>query len=131
MSQENVEGLLRQYEQFRRDGKIVADIYAPDAEWMAAREDPDAATHRGVEAIDAYFAQWFGAFEEPELQVVETIDAGDRVFAWIEFSGRGISSGAPVEMQQAQVFTFRDGKVARVEEYFDRAEGLVAAGLAE
>ena len=131
MSQENVETLLRQYEQFARDGGIVADIYAPDAEWMAAREDPDAATHRGVEAIGAYFAQWFGAFEESKLQVVETIDAGDKVFAWVTFSGRGIRSGAPVELQQAQIFSFRDGKVVRVEEYFDRAEGLEAAGLAE
>jgi ketosteroid isomerase-like protein len=92
VSQENVEALLRQYERFSRDGGIVADIYAPDAEWTAAREDPDAATHRGVAAIGAYFEQWFGAFEEPEL---------------------------------------RDGKVVRVEEYFDRAEGLEAAGLAE
>ena len=131
MSHGNLEAVLRQYEQFSRDGGIVADIYAPDAEWMAAREDPDAATHRGVEAIGDYFAQWFGAFEEPKLQVVETIDGDDRVFAWIAFSGRGISSGAPVEMQQAQVFSFRDGKVVRVEEYFDRAEGLRAAGLTD
>jgi ketosteroid isomerase-like protein len=131
VSQENVEALLRQYERFSRDGEIVADIYAPDAEWTAAREDPDAATHRGIEAISAYFARWFGAFEKAKLQVVETIDGDDRVFAWIAFAGRGISSGAPVEMQQAQVFSFRDGKIVRVEEYFDRAEGLEATGLRE
>ncbi len=131
MSQENLEALQLQYEQFARDGKIVPDIYAPDAEWMAAREDPDAATHRGAEAIGAYFAQWFGAFEDPELRVQETLEAGDTIFAWIAFCGRGISSGAPVELQQAQVWSFRDGKVTRVEEYFDRAEGLEAAGLSE
>jgi ketosteroid isomerase-like protein len=120
----------RQYEAFNA-GTVLAEGVHPEITWMAAREDPDAATHRGVEAIGDYFAQWFGAFEEPKLQVVETIDGDDRVFAWIAFSGRGISSGAPVEMQQAQVFSFRDGKVVRVEEYFDRAEGIEATRLTE
>jgi ketosteroid isomerase-like protein len=32
-------------------------------------------------------------------------------------------------MEQAQVWTFRGGKAVRVEEYFDRSEGLAAAGL--
>jgi ketosteroid isomerase-like protein len=131
MSQENVEIARRAYERFTRDGTIDAEILAPDAEWVAAREDPDAATHRGVEAIGAYFAQWHGAFEEPVTRVEEIIDEGDKVFVWIVFSGRGVTSGAPVEMQQAQIWSFRDEKVVRVEEYFDRAEGLEAAGLAE
>ena len=38
MSHGNLEAVLRQYEQFSRDGGIVADIYAPDAEWMAAHD---------------------------------------------------------------------------------------------
>jgi ketosteroid isomerase-like protein len=33
------------------------------------------------------------------------------------------------EMQEAYVYTLRDGKILRVEEYFDRREGLAAAGL--
>jgi ketosteroid isomerase-like protein len=61
----------------------------------------------------------------------ELIDAGDKVLAWIRFSGKGITSGTPVEMEQAQIWTFRDGKVVRVEEYFDRHKALEAAGLKE
>ena len=37
----------------------------------------------------------------------------------------------PVEMSFAQVFTFRDGKRARMEMYSDRNEALEAAGLRE
>jgi ketosteroid isomerase-like protein len=129
MSQENLEIVRRQHEHFNRTGELLPQIYDSDAEWMAAREDPDAATHRGLEAIRGYFAQWTGMFEDIDFRAEELIDAGDKVFAWIRFSGKGVASGAPVETEQAQVWTFRDGKVVRVEEYFDRAEGLEAAGL--
>jgi ketosteroid isomerase-like protein len=131
MSQENVEAVRRQHQHFSRTGEVLREIYDSDAEWMAAREDPDAATPRGLEAIRGYFAQWSGMFEGIELRAEELIDVGDKVFTWIRFSGTGITSGAPVEMEQAQIWTFRDGKVVRVEEYFDRVEALEAAGLKE
>jgi uncharacterized protein len=131
MSQENVEAVRRQQEHFNQSGEVLPEIYHSDAEWIAAREDPDAATHRGLEAIRGYFAQWAGMFDGIDFRAEELIDAGDKVFAWIRFSGKGVTSGAPVEMEQAQVWTFRDGKVVRVEEYFDRAEALEAAGLSE
>jgi ketosteroid isomerase-like protein len=130
MSQENVEAAGRQLEHFNRTGEVL-EIYDSDAEWVVAREDPDPATHRGVEAICAYFAQWAGMFEDIDLRAEEAIDAGDKVFGWIRFSGKGIASGVSVEMELAYVWTFRDGKVVRVEEYFDRAEGLEAVGLRE
>jgi uncharacterized protein len=131
MSEENVEAVRRQHEHFRRTGEVLPEIYDSDAEWVAAREDPDAATHRGLEAIRGYFAQWTEMFEVLEFRTEELIDAGDKVFAWFRFSGKGISSGAPVETEQAQIWSFRDGKVVRVEEYFDRDEALKAAGLSE
>jgi ketosteroid isomerase-like protein len=129
MSQEYVEAVRRQHELYSRTGEVLAEIYDPNAEWAAAREDPDAETHRGLEAIRAYHLKWLDFFDDVELSSDEVIDAGDKVFAWIRFEGRGAGSGAPVQMEQAQVWTFREGKVVRVEEYFDRAEALVAAGL--
>jgi ketosteroid isomerase-like protein len=80
---------------------------------MAAREDPDAAIHRGPEAIRAYFAQWTGMFEGIDFRAEELIEAGDEVFAWIRVSGTGVASGAAVEMEQARIWTFRNGKVLR------------------
>jgi ketosteroid isomerase-like protein len=129
MSQENVETVRRQHEQFSRTGEVLAEIYDPGVEWMTAREDPDAATHRGLEAIRGYFAEWVGMFQSIDLHADELVDAGDKVFAWIRFSGQGAASGATVEMEQAQIWIFRDAQVVRVEEYFDRDEALQAAGL--
>jgi ketosteroid isomerase-like protein len=131
MSEENIEAVRRQHEHFNRSAEVLPEIYHPDAMWVTAREDPDAATHRGLDAIGDYFAQWTEMFGGIDLRAEELIDAGDRVFAWMQFSGEGSASGAPVKMEQAQLWFFRDGKVVRVEEYFDRAEALEAAGLSE
>jgi ketosteroid isomerase-like protein len=53
------------------------------------------------------------------------------VFLWVRFSGHGGESGLPMEMELAHVITMHDGKAERLVEYFDRAEGLAAAGLSE
>jgi ketosteroid isomerase-like protein len=53
------------------------------------------------------------------------------VFLWVRFTGHGAASGAPLEMELTHVYTIRDGKAVRCAEYFDRAEGLEAAGVAE
>jgi ketosteroid isomerase-like protein len=56
---------------------------------------------------------------------------GDQVFVWVRFAGHGAGSGLPVEMEVAHVITLRAGKFTRLDEYYDRAEALKAAGLAE
>ncbi len=38
---------------------------------------------------------------------------------------------SPADWYLAIIFTIRDGKIVRGEEYFDRAEALEAAGLSE
>jgi ketosteroid isomerase-like protein len=131
MSQENVDRLRAGYEAYSRTGEFPVENFDSDAEWVVAREDPDAATHRGVEAIRGYLAQWAEMFEDIDLRAEEVIDAGDKLFVWTRFSGKGITSGASVQMELAHVYTVRDGKLVRVEEYFDRREALEAAGVSE
>lgn len=60
------------------------------------------------------------------------MDAGhDRVFAWARWTGRGRTSGVDADWHLAIIYTMRDGRIIRGEEYFDRAEAVKAAGLAE
>jgi len=47
------------------------------------------------------------------------------------FQGRGKASGGPVEGRHFEVYTLRDRKVIRVEEFSERAAALCAAGLPE
>ena len=53
------------------------------------------------------------------------------MLAVINFPGRGKQSGAEVNMEVFQLWTFRDGKVIRRQGFFDREEALGAAGLSE
>ena len=69
----------------------------------------------------------------PDLQVepLEIQTSGDQAFVWVRFSGHGAESGVPIDMELAHIVTVKGGKVLRVEEYSDRADGLKAAGLSE
>jgi ketosteroid isomerase-like protein len=132
MSEKNVKFVLDGYARFNA-GEKVPELwfFSPDAEYHAAREDPDSAVHRGLDAIRRQYARWVDAYPDLTVEPLEAKDADDKVFLWVRFSGHGEGSGAPVEMELAHVLTMRDGKVARTVEYFDRAEALQAAGLSE
>ena len=134
MSQENVEIVRRAFDAFNRGDLdlLASEFYDPQVEWKTSREDPDAATHRGREAVRRYFDQWRESFEGLHADVEDYIDASnDRVFTWVRWTGRGRESGIDTEWWLAIVSTLRGSTILRVEEYFDRAEGLVAAGLSE
>ena len=109
-----------------------AEFFDPDVEWQTSAEDPDAATHHGLPAYKRYLEQWLDSFEGLRADVEEYIDVGeDRVFTWIRYTGRGRGSGVPADWYLAIVFTLRDSKIVRGEEYFDRNEALEAAELTE
>jgi ketosteroid isomerase-like protein len=133
MSQENVEVVRRGFETFNaRDLDRHVKFFDPGVEWQTSAEDPDAATHRGLQAYKRYLEQWLESFDGLHLDVEEYIDVGDdRVMTWIRYTGRGRTSGAPADWYLAIIFTIRDGKIVRGEEYFDRNEALKVAGLAE
>jgi ketosteroid isomerase-like protein len=132
MSRENVEAVRRTHEVWN-SGDLDAwiDCLHPEITWVTAREDPDTASHEGREAVRRFVESWLESFGAIRLECEEYLDAGDKVIAWVKLIGAGRASTAPVELEQAQVMTIRDGRPFRVEEYFDRAEALEAAGLSE
>ena len=132
MSQENLEIVLDRYARYNA-GERTPDLgfWRGDAEYHAAREDPDSAVHRGIEAIRRQFERWQEAYSDLKVEPLEAKENGDQVFLWVHFIGHGAESGIPMEMEIAHVLTVRDGKVARLVEYMDRAEGLQAAGMSE
>ena len=136
MSQQNVEIVRRGFEAVNaRDldwERYYVEFFDPELEYRTSVEDPDAAIHRGRQAYRRYLEQWLESFDGLHIDVEEYIDVGDdRVYTWSRFTGRGRTSGVPADWHLAIVFTIRDGKIARAEEYFDRNEALEAAGLSE
>jgi len=53
------------------------------------------------------------------------------VLVLVRLHGRMAGTESEVEMISASVYLMRDGKVARVEHYANRAEALEAVGLRE
>ena len=108
--------------------------WRPDGEFVNAREDPDHATYSGIEAIRQQHQGWYDSYPDLNVEPLEIRlnGDGDRVFVWTHFSGHGADSGVAMDMELAHVLTLdEDGRTRRLEEFFDRAEGLRAAGIEE
>jgi ketosteroid isomerase-like protein len=132
VKQSNVDFVLDRYARLNAGERVPdLDFWHGDGVYQAAREDPDSATHRGIAAIRAHFARWYEAYPDLRVEPREARSSGDHVFLWVRFSGHGAGSGVPIDMELAHVWTIRDGKAARVVEYFARPEALEAAGLSE
>jgi ketosteroid isomerase-like protein len=129
MSKGNVELVRRCHAHFNATGEPCAELVTDGFTWQTAREDPDPAEHQGLEAVRGYFASWGEMFPGLQVQCDEYVPHGDKVLAWVRLVGPGRESGAGVDMEQAQVWTLREGKAVRVDEYFDRAEAKAAAGM--
>jgi ketosteroid isomerase-like protein len=128
--EENLRRVHEQYDRYNAGERMPGRwFWREDAEYHTAREDPDHAEHRGIDAIATLFASWLEAYPDLRLDIQQSEARGEKVFLWIRFTGQGAASGIPLEMELAHVVTLRDGKAASVVEYSDRDEALAALGL--
>jgi len=132
MSQANVELVRSAFERFN-SGQRDPDpaLWDAQVEYVPDPRDPEPATHHGIAAVARVFRSWVDAYPDLRVEPVEIRANGNRVFAWVHFSGHGAESGLAINMERAQVFTLEHSQVVRAEEYFERTEGLHAAGLPE
>ena len=74
MSEENVEIVRAAYEAFERgDLEAVSELHGPAIEWQTSAEDPDAATHRGREAVRRYFEGYMETFPGLRAELEECV----------------------------------------------------------
>jgi ketosteroid isomerase-like protein len=140
MAPESVEEFIRRgYARFNQaerdpvDEEELAslDIWHPDGVFVNSANDPDPATHQGIEAVRKQVGRWIEAYPDLQVEPLEIKVNGDRAFVWVRFSGHGAESGVPIDMELAHINTVKDGRLLRIEEYPERADGLEAAGLSE
>ena len=132
MSQENLDLLRRGYEHVGKTREMLGDIVQPDFVWDTTTFAGGLNLKKcvGVDETNAWLAEWADAFEAWSLDVEELLDAGDQVVACVRQQGT-VRHGLEVDMRFAQVWTFRDGLLARMNMYADRADALDAVGLRE
>ncbi len=131
MSQENVEIVRAGYERYAATGELSQD-YAADFVWDVSNLHwPGQQVYEGTEGARAFLREWADSWVDWELEPESFHDAGDRVVVLLRQRARSKSTGLPVAMSFAQIWTFRDGLRARMEMYSDPDEALAAAGLSE
>jgi ketosteroid isomerase-like protein len=136
MSQENVEFMRRQLEDWQRDDfdAFVSKAHR-DIEWHAVLqrlvEGPES-VYRGREGVRRLWHSYRTEFDGFEVESDEIRDVGDdRVVLLGQIRWRGAASGIETESPFAAVITIRDGKMFRSFDYLSHEEALKAVGLAE
>jgi ketosteroid isomerase-like protein len=116
------------------------------AEIEAREEGMSDSDIRALEQIYANWAQgnfWeFESFDEdvrarwatevPDMvssEAEEFRHAGDRIVAFVRVYGRGSGSSIDVEMENAHVWTMRDGQALAIRAYSDRERAMREVGL--
>jgi ketosteroid isomerase-like protein len=147
MSQEDVEivrRLLGPFEQGEfvrlfRDDAISASLtaasapfFTSDFECVFVRDDVGRAAYSGLDGLRAAWLDWLLPWESYHAEIEDVIDAGEgRVLVLTRDYARPKGADHEVKFIGAPVWTVREGKVARIEFYWNRAEGLAAVGLSE
>jgi ketosteroid isomerase-like protein len=108
----------------RGDFEAAAGMLDADVTWQGLREEW---VCRGREQVIDTF-RW-GLEQRREIDALEFIRGGEQVV----LGARGTNIG-PAEEPLAQIFnmfTLRDGRIVRIDDYRGRREALAAAGVAE
>jgi ketosteroid isomerase-like protein len=111
--------------------KAIIERLHPEVVWKPPFRSADEG-YRGPEGIRRALDELVEAIEEWRITVEGVVDgAEDRVLLTSSSYVRGKGSGVAVHQRVFTVVTFRDGKMAEMEDFTDRNEALEAAGLRE
>jgi ketosteroid isomerase-like protein len=132
MSHENVNIVMKVFRAFReRDEETIFGLYASDIEWDLGGYTPwtDQRLYRGHDGVRAFFRQWLADFDDYQTEASDPLDHGERVVVTVVDRARGKRSGVSIERVHAQIWTFRDGMVARIEIRDSREDAVNALWL--
>jgi ketosteroid isomerase-like protein len=119
MSQGNVE-IVRRFLSVDVDEALT---YAdPGIVWNPVEEFP---TH-GHDAVRASLARWKAEWDDYKLMPEEFVDMGARVAVTVRLRGRGRGSGVEIDARFYDVYTVRNGKIVRMDQFTERSEALAA-----
>ena len=121
MSNDNVE-IVRRF--VLGDFDEVLAYVDPGIVWNPVEESAT----EGPEAVQASTERWKREWDDYELTPEDFADMGDRVLVTVRFRARGRGSGIAVGARFYDLFTLRDGKIVRMDQFSERSEALEAAG---
>ncbi len=122
MTENNVERARRGWEAaLRGELNTIAELLHSDVTWHAGDPSAAFACHNRVEALEFMRA---GRIRRSRPELVDVVDAGDKV---VVITRRRSEDGEPD--LNANLTTFRDGKVIEMVHFPDPDAALAAAGV--
>jgi ketosteroid isomerase-like protein len=130
-STQTIHALLEAWRRGEVDPALL-DLMDPEVTY----EDYDLPDHAGevfhgpagvVEATES----WAEPYKEMTNELQRIVGSGDCLVAIHRFRARARRTGIEFDQPSAYVYTFRDGKIIRIQGFWDPAEALAAAGLEE
>jgi ketosteroid isomerase-like protein len=127
IGQENLETVMIDFFGALRGGDFDAasGLLDPDVTWQGLREEW--VCHGREEVVDTF--RW-GLEERRDVDALEFTRGGDKVVMGARGPSISEVGGEPLEGQIFNVFTLRDGRIVRIDDYRRRAEALASAGVA-
>jgi ketosteroid isomerase-like protein len=97
-------------------------VYRPIATFTESGE------HRGRDAFRRFTSDWWETWDDGATWELESIRRfGDSLVALLRFRGRARASGFETVGGVFQVFRFREGAIASIEDFTDKDEAIAVA----
>ena len=126
---DNVELFHRLTRHWQEHRSLPADLLSDDVEWVNPPDAVESGSRRGADGFNEAIASIYEGWEDSRFVPERAVAHGDDVVALGELRARGRAVGLEVRREHGQIWTFRDGRVARMQWFGTHRETLEAAGL--
>jgi ketosteroid isomerase-like protein len=104
-----------------------AELYAADVVFVVS--GPDAAEYHGIDGLTAAWRDFLSAWDDFRIETERVVSGAPGVYALLlRLFARGKGSGVDIDAEVANVVNVRDGRIARLEMFWNRDAALRAAG---
>jgi ketosteroid isomerase-like protein len=107
------------------EGKIAVDMLHEEIE-VHDFDLPDAGVYHGREGIGRWLADWGAPWTEWSAYVHDFLDLGTQVVTLTHLDAR-TGSGLAVDREDSQLFTLREGRIAKLEYFGDARTAIERA----
>ena len=129
MTDADIAALRRIYLRWAQGNFWSFESFDEDVQARWATEVPDIGSSEGIEGLAQLLSEWMSAWQECRIEADEFHQAGDQVVALVRVHARGSGSEIDLEMENAHVWTMRDGQALAIRAYSDRERALREVGL--
>jgi ketosteroid isomerase-like protein len=111
----NVERVEEAFARFNETGELAFPWTDPEIELHDRPDVPDSTVWHGIDGVRGFFAKTADAFDPIRWELEELSPAGRHVVVRTRIVATGRTSGMPIEVEEGQLWTFRDGMLVRLQ----------------